>query len=88
MENYMEEVNLVSEALKFMVLGMGIVFAFLTIMIFALKTQARLIAKFFPIKPKDVSNEWKPQATEVSDDKDTVAAITAAIMHYNNQKGK
>ncbi|MEA2049876.1 MAG: OadG family protein [Campylobacterota bacterium] len=82
----MEEVNLVSEALKFMVLGMGIVFLFLVIMIFALKAQAKLIAKFFPDKPKDVSSEWKPQATNVDDDKDTVAAITAAIIHYNNQK--
>ena len=83
----MEEVNLVSEALKFMVLGMGIVFLFLTIMIFALKAQAVLIAKYFPIKPKEVSSEWKPKATDASDEKDTIAAITAAIIHYNNQKG-
>ena len=87
MENYMEEVNLVTEALKFMVLGMGVVFLFLTIMVFALKAQAKLIAKFFPEKPKDVSNEWKPKTTEQSDDKDTIAAITAAIIHHNNQKG-
>jgi len=83
----MEEVNLVLEALKFMALGMGIVFMFLILMIFALKVQARLIAKFFPLKPKDVSNEWKPKTTDTSDDKDTTAAITAAIIHYNNQKG-
>jgi len=36
----MEEVNLVSEAFKFMALGMGIVFLFLTVMIFILKLQA------------------------------------------------
>ncbi|MEA3384077.1 MAG: OadG family protein [Campylobacterota bacterium] len=83
----MEEVNLVTEALKFMVLGMGIVFIFLIIMIFALKLQARLIAKFFPEKPKEASSEWKPQATNANDDKDTIAAITAAVIHYNNQKG-
>lgn len=83
----MEEVNLVSEALKFMALGMGIVFLFLTLMVFILKLQASIIAKFFPEKPKDVSSEWKPQSTNEVDKKDTIAAITAAIIHHNNQKG-
>lgn len=85
----MEEVNLVSEAFKFMALGMGIVFLFLTIMIFALKLQAFLISKFFPEKEKDKVSSWKPQNSPApADDKDTIAAITAAIVHYNNQKGK
>ena len=82
----MEEVNLVSEALKFMALGMGIVFLFLGIMIFALQLQAKLIAKFFPVKEKENSSTWKPK-TVVEDDKDTIAAITAAIIHHNNNKG-
>ncbi len=81
----MEEVNLVSEAFKFMALGMGIVFLFLTVMIFVLKIQAKLIAKFFPEKPKDVSSTWKPESTPADDDKDTIAAITAAIIHHNNK---
>ena len=84
----MEEVNLVVEALKFMVLGMAVVLSFLIIMIFVLKIQAKVIAKYFPEKPKEVS-EWKPQTVQSSstDDKDITAAITAAIMHYNKQKG-
>ncbi|MEA3290148.1 MAG: OadG family protein [Campylobacterota bacterium] len=80
----MEEVNLVTEALKFMVLGMGVVFTFLIIMVFVLKFQAKLIAKYFPEKPKDVSNEWKPKNATESEDKATIAAITAAIIHHNN----
>ncbi|PIF04737.1 MAG: sodium pump decarboxylase subunit gamma [Arcobacter sp.] len=85
----MEEVNLVSEALKFMALGMGIVFLFLTIMIFVLKLQAFLIAKFFPEKEKEKTCAWKPQNNAaITDDRDTIAAITAAIIHYNNHKGK
>lgn len=83
----MEEVNLVTEAFKFMALGMGIVFLFLIIMIFALKTQAVLIAKFLPEKPKEEPSQWKPQVSKNTDDTDTIAAITAAIIHYNNQKG-
>ena len=84
----MEETNLVLEALKFMVIGMGIVFLFLTVMIFILKLQARLIAKYFPEKPKEELSQWKPQIVRNNDEKDTIAAISAAIIHYNNQKGK
>ena len=85
----MEEVNLVAEAFKFLVLGMGIVFAFLTIMVFALKYQAKLIAKYFPLEDKTKASQWKPQTpnTKEQEDEQTVAAITAAIIHYNNQKG-
>ncbi len=83
----MEEINLVVESLKFMALGMGIVFLFLIVMIFALKAQAILIAKYLPEKPKEELSQWKPQATNTTDEKDTIAAITAAIIHYNNQKG-
>ncbi len=84
----MEEVNLVSEALKFMALGMGIVFLFLTIMIFVLKLQAFLISKFFPLEEKEKISSWKPEKAVATDDRDTTAAITAAIIHYNNHKGK
>ena len=85
----MEEVNWLSEAFKFMALGMGIVFLFLTIMIYILKLQACLIAKLFPLEEKEKVGSWKPQKNSVSvDDRDTTAAITAAIIHYNNQKGK
>ena len=82
-----EEINLVSEALKFMGLGMGIVFLFLTIMIFILKLQAFLIAKFFSTEEKEKVNSWTPEKTVTTDDIETTAAITAAIIHYNNQKG-
>lgn len=87
----MEEVNLVSEALKFMALGMGVVFLFLTVMIFVLKLQTFLIAKFFPTEEKEKVCSWKPQnnTVDTKDDRDTTAAITAAIIHYNNHnKGK
>jgi len=78
------EVNLVGEALKFMALGMGIVFTFLTIMIFALKVQAILIAKYFKEEQKtsSTSPQWQPKPT---DNKNVIAAITTAILHHNQQ---
>jgi len=79
----MEEVNLVAEALKFMVLGMGIVFSFLGIMIYALKLQAFLIAKFFKEEEKKTTVQHM-QAAPKQDDSAITAAITAAIIHHNN----
>lgn len=78
------ETNVLLEAIKFMVLGMGVVFIFLTIMVYAIKIQAVLIAKFFPVKEKPPVA--KPHATHTSTSVSTaqkVAAITAAIHHHN-----
>jgi len=81
----MEEINLVNEALKFMALGMGIVFLFLTVMIFALKLQAKLIAKFFKEEEKKPSPVKHLQVkANVNNDSEITAAITAAIIHHNN----
>jgi len=79
------EINLVAEAFKFMVLGMGIVFTFLVVMIFALKAQAALIAKYFPMK-ENKPTKMQPQAA-ASDTAKKIAAITAAVQHHNNIKG-
>lgn len=80
------EINLVAEAFKFMVLGMGIVFSFLIIMIYALKAQAAIIAKYFPVKENKQTTKVQPQ-TAASDTAKKIAAISAAIQHHNNLKG-
>ena len=79
------EINLVDEALKFMMLGMGVVFSFLVIMIFVLKAQAALLTKFFPEKEKEAVK--RPQATASSNQAAKVAAMVAAVQHHNNLKG-
>ncbi|WP_428026603.1 OadG family protein [Arcobacter sp.] len=81
------ETNLVMEALKFMVLGMGIVYAFLIIMVFALKAQAALIGKFFPEKDNLKTAKRVQPSVATSDTAKKIAAISAAIQHHNNQKG-
>ena len=85
---YIMEVNLTVEALKFMVLGMGIVYLFLIIMIYALKVQASLIAKFFPEQETPVAKPAPtPKADETASNSQKIAAIVAAIQHHNNLKG-
>jgi oxaloacetate decarboxylase gamma subunit len=83
------ETNLVIEALKFMVLGMGIVYAFLIIMVFALKAQAGLIKKYFPEKENIITAKKVQPSPSVatSDNAKKIAAIVAAIQYHNNQKG-
>lgn len=77
------EVNVVSEALKFMVLGMGVVFIFLYTMILAIKAQAHLIGKYFP----DVTPAPKVPASSNSDDEQArVAAVIAAVTEFRKNK--
>jgi len=78
------EVNNVLEALKFMVLGMGVVFLFLYILVLVVEFQAKLIAKYFP------ENTPKTPATPVGDsakeEQQRVAAIIGAITEFRKNK--
>jgi oxaloacetate decarboxylase gamma subunit len=73
--------DMIYQALTFMMLGMGVVFLFLTIMIYMLKLQAYLIQKFVPTN----ENSIKPKKQKISNN-DTIAAITAAIFYHNNRR--
>lgn len=77
------ETNLIAEAFTFMILGMGIVITFLTVMIYALKLQSKLIGKYFP--EKKVSSP--KLATTASSNTAKTAAIVAAVQHHKNLKG-
>ncbi|MFA7572041.1 MAG: OadG family protein [Sulfurimonadaceae bacterium] len=79
------ETNVLMESVKFMFLGMGVVFLFLTIMVYAIKLQAKLIGKYFPLPEKKAQEVNKPQNVS-SHMAQKVAAITAVI-HHEQQKG-
>jgi oxaloacetate decarboxylase gamma subunit len=79
------ETNVLMESVKFMILGMGVVFLFLTIMVYAIKLQAKLIGKYFPLPEKKAQEVNKPQNV-FSHMAQKVAAITAVI-HHEQQKG-
>ena len=79
------ETNLTVEALKFMILGMGIVFFFLVVMVYALKIQAKIVGKYFP--QKKVTSPTPTRATQASNDSKKTAAIVAAVQHHKNLKG-
>lgn len=70
------EIDLVTEAFKFMLLGMGTVFVFIIIMIVAMKLQAAFVQTFLPDDPK----EPDVVVSVLPDKKNKVAAIIAAIL--------
>jgi oxaloacetate decarboxylase gamma subunit len=77
----MEEINLVTEGIKFMILGMGTVFTFLLMLIGLMIGQAKFIEKYFPEKPKA---PVKPAVSVAkTDDKNKIAAVIGAIQMYN-----
>jgi len=79
------EPNIVAEGLKFMILGMGIVFVFLYFMILVLKFQAKLIAKYFPDKKIPTTpQKTQTDTPDTSDKSKKVAAAIAAIAHHKN----
>ncbi len=77
----MEEANLLLESVKFMVLGMTVVFTFLIILIAVVNIQAKLIAKFFPEK-----SPVAPTTTGKADEAHHVAAIIAAVTEFRKNK--
>lgn len=75
------EVNLVSEAVKFMILGMGTVFIFLVMMIFFMNLLSKIVHKYMPDAPVSLESN-----TTNASKNNKVAAIVAAIMHHNQRK--
>ena len=79
------EVSLVSEALKFMVLGMSVVLLFLVVLINLVQVQAKLVAKYFPEEPEKASSPATSSSPQ-KDMKKITAVISAAITHHNSVK--
>ena len=76
----MEEVNLIGESVKFMILGMTVVFAFLFILIQAIKLQAKIINKYFPEETPAA-----PTPSGQSDEPQRIAAIVAAVTEFRKK---
>ena len=75
------EIDLLGESLKFMVLGMMVVFVFLAILVQIMKLQAKIINKYFPEKAPEVVSTTK----NVTQEAHHVAAITAAVTEFRKQ---
>ncbi|MFV0322581.1 MAG: OadG family protein [Alphaproteobacteria bacterium] len=67
-----------SEALLLMVMGVGVVFLFLTVLVFAVSIMSKIVTKYFP-------EQEKPKATSLKQQEAVIAAAVAAV-HTHRQK--
>lgn len=71
--------NLLIQGIELMLLGMGIVFGFLTILVFTLRGMSMLAGRL----DTAVANVSEiPQPLDVSDDRRLIAVISAAVAKY------
>jgi len=75
------DVNMLGESVKFMILGMGVVFLFLIILVQVVKVQGKFIAKYFPDEEPTVA-----PATSADDESARVAAVIAAVTEFRKNK--
>lgn len=73
--------EMLSSGVEIMLIGMGIVYAFLAMLIFAINGMSTIIRRYFPDMPAAPVHP----ATNKAEDPGTVAAIAAAIHHYKKK---
>jgi oxaloacetate decarboxylase gamma subunit len=79
------EIDLVGESIKFMILGMTVVFVFLYILVQLMKLQAYIIGKYFP-DPVAVPPPPASPPAPAEEEKARIAAIVAAVAEFRKSK--
>jgi oxaloacetate decarboxylase gamma subunit len=69
-------VSAIEQGLTLMVIGMGVVFTFLVLLVFVTQSLSAIIRKFFPEKEKPAATAKRPAAG--SQDAEIAAAAAAA----------
>lgn len=65
---------------QYMVIGMGVVFFFLVIMVFSMNIMSAVIAKYNEIYPEQVQEE---KQTVSSDNNQEIAVVLAAVKAFS-----
>lgn len=80
--------DIVGESIKFMVLGMLVVFAFIYVLVVLMGFQAKIINKFFPEKKQPIVSSAVSSASGAAPDEAAeeesrrIAAIIAAVSEF------
>ena len=81
------ETSLVSQGVELMLLGMGIVFGFLTLLVFTLRGMS-LFADWLDAGQVGQEAATTPAPADVSDDRELIAVISAAVARYRADRAK
>ena len=76
---------MIGESIKFMIIGMSVVFLFLVIMVFVLEVQHRIINRLVENKVASKDNDKKTGISSDTIDAKTTAVISAAVKHHVEQ---
>ena len=80
----MSDSNLLLESLLLMLIGMGIVFGFLLILVGLLRLMSTAVARLAPAEP--IQAQPSAPSTIPNTSEDLIAVISAAIARYRNTR--
>lgn len=72
--------ELMSSGVELMLVGMGIVYLFLALLVIAISLMSAFLQRFFPEAPA------APKVASGAPDSGTIVAISAAVHHYRNKR--
>ncbi|WP_446811075.1 OadG family protein [Methylomonas sp. 2BW1-5-20] len=73
--------EMLSSGIELMLLGMGMVYAFLAMLIVAINVMSKLVRRYFP----EIPAKYPEQPIVAGNDKAVIAAITAAVHQYRKK---
>lgn len=75
--------EMMSSGVELMLIGMGIVFAFLTLLVVMVNLMTFVVQRFFPEEP--LASLTPPSASASHTDASVIAAISAAVHQYRSK---
>lgn len=79
----MTDSTLLLESVMLMLIGMGIVFSFLLLLVGIVRLMSVLLQRFAPVIPAPQASASAPLTSEIADD--LIAVIAAAIARYRSR---
>ncbi len=77
---------MLSSGVEIMLLGMGIVYTFLAVLVMAIGLMSSLVQRFFPEQSVAAIQPASPKSAPATDDEaGVIAAITAAVHQYRHK---
>lgn len=77
--------SLSSQGLELAVFGMGTVFIFLSLLIFATLLMSRLTLRYFPMPASQPKVDKRTVEAQRDDDSDLLAIISAAVLQHRSK---